>query len=277
VVARFGAALAWAWQSKVTELHVLVEESAPGDAGVVARRAKEMATPPAVWSVDGRAVVPASPSGAGPMEEPADGETADLLRAHGIEPVLEHGVLRGEVLGLEVARVVSGNLEVGVGRFDRLARAEMRGSEDLDAALDEAAGAVRAWRVAGAPRHPANTLARGRWLRSIACARPDLVGAKRLVAVPPPLPWFDLTEAGSAPCLGLSLDDRPLVVVCSVGVDMDLIPTASDCRLLHCPEAELVLALPEGDDVLVTRELAGSLARPAAICVVPRTWEGLVA
>jgi hypothetical protein len=307
VVSRFGSALAWGWRQAVEELHVLVEASVPGGSpaasGVIARRAGAMANPPAVWDVRGRDLVAASPAevvapddvspdravpGA-PREAvppaPDDAERSsrrrleaycDLLRAHGAEPVFEHGVLRGEVLGLEVARVVGGQLEVGVGRHDRRARAEMHPDQDIGEALDEAVGAVRARRRPGEPSHPANTLARGRWLRSILCHSPELVGARDLVPVAPPLPWFDMPEAGAAPAVGTSSAGAgPLVVVCSVGVDMDLVPTAADSRLIHRPDAELAIVVPEGDDVPVTRALAGMLADQAEVRPVPRGWEDL--
>ncbi len=293
VVNRFGPALAWGWRQAVEELHVLVEASVPGGpsaaSGVIARRAAAMANPPRIWDVRGRDLVAASPAEAvpGAVVSPtsASGDEAsirqvhtypDLLRAHGAEPVLEHGVLRGEVLGLEVARVVAGQLQVGVGRHDRLARAEMHPDEDIGQALDEAVRAVRARRRLSEPRHPANTLARGRWLRSIVCTRPELVGGRDLVPVEPPLPWFDLPEAGAAPAVGTSSPGaRPLVIVCSVGVDMDLIPTAADSRLIHRPGAGLAIVVPEGDDVPVTRALAAMLADPADVRVVPRGWEDL--
>jgi hypothetical protein len=63
-------------------------------------------------------------------------------------------------------------------------------------------------------------------------------------------------------------------VVCSVGVDLDLVPTAADCRRIHGPDADLVIALPEGDDFPVTRELLSALARPGEIALVPPTWQG---
>ena len=288
VVSRFGPALAWAWRQGVAELHVLVETALPAGpgpaSGVIARRAATMSSPPRVWDVQGRDVSVAAAAEIFSVESvPANGRSSaclaryrDLLRDHGAEPVFEHGVLRGEVLGLEVARVVGDQLQVGVGRHDRLARIEMHPDQDLGRALDDAVGAVRARRRLGQPRHPANTLARGRWLRSIVCARPELVGARELLPVAPPLPWFDLPEAGAAPARGTSSPGgRSLVVVCSVGVELDLIPTAADSRLIHCPDAQLVVAVPEGDDVPVTRALAASLAVPAEVRVVPRGWEAL--
>jgi hypothetical protein len=193
-----------------------------------------------------------------------------LLRRHGCSPVVEEGVLLGEVLGLEVARVVDGVLKVGVGRHDRYARAAMRPGEDPETALDEAVAAVRAYRRPGAPRHPANTMRRSRWLRSVVCARPDLVGAEWLEPAPPPLPALDLTDNSAVPCVG-----PDVVVVCSAGVDLDLVPTAADCRLLHGPAYRLAIVVPEGDDIAATRELSAGLARPPSIITVPRAWEGL--
>jgi hypothetical protein len=231
-----------------------------------------------VWSLSGREVRRAEPAAieAESVESLVEDGVASLIAAHGADPVLEHGVLRGEVLGLEVARVISGRLVVGVGRHDRDARLEMRPGEDVGAALDEAVAAVRAWRRPWVARHPANTLARSRWLRAVICARPSVVGASSLSVAAPPLPWFDLPEAGAAPCVGSSADGCPLVAVCSVGVDLDLVPTAADCRVLYRPGARLLLVVPEGDDLPVNRRLAAGLARPAELVTVPRDWETLL-
>ena len=268
--ARFGPALAWTRRSGVEELDVLVSGSPA--AGVVARRAAAFAsTPPiVVWQVDGDgtsmspavAVVTDRSVGVVP-----DGQ---LLRDHGCEVVYEHGELRGEVLGLEVARVVDGSVVVGVGRHDRYARSAMRADEEPGRALDEAVAAVRTWRRPGTARHPANTMRRSRWLRSVVCGAPDLVGAPWLEPVPPPLPLGDLTDDSAAPCVGPGL-----IVVCSVGVDLDVVPTAADCRSLYGPDDRLVIVVPEGDDVRITRELAAQLAVPGSVVTVPRDWAGL--
>lgn len=278
VVGRFGAALAWAQRQSATSLDVIVDGS-PSAPGIVARRAACFSAPPTVWSVAGTSLVAATaaPPLPDPDEEPPSSLTS-LLDAHGLEVIWEHGVLRGEVLGLEVARTVGSSLQVGVGRHDRSARVEMRPGESVSSALTEAASAVRALRRPGAPRHPANTLARSRWLRAMLVRSPATYGFEHLEAVAPPLPWFDLPEAGAAPCLGVSAETgAPVVVVCSVGVDLDLVPTAADCRLLYAdrvgPHAELWLVVPDGDDLPVTRSLAGLLSSPARVMTVRRGWE----
>src|SRR5690349_7228223 len=99
-----GAALAWARQQGVTDLHVLADEQT----GVLARRAAEFADAPHVWAVEGRELVEAVPAPFAPpaLPTPDADQAADLLRQGDVDVVLEHGVVTGEVLGLEVARVV---------------------------------------------------------------------------------------------------------------------------------------------------------------------------
>jgi hypothetical protein len=203
-----------------------------------------------------------------------------MLQVHGAEPVVEHGVLTGEVLGLEVARVVADGpgprLEVGVGSQDRRAQLLLRPDRSLVEALDDAVSAVRQWRSTEAGSHPAWSLAAERWLRAVVVTRPDLVGAAHLVPVQPPLPRGDLRLRSPAPAAGVDLDGRPVLVVCSTGIDLDLVPTAADARLADGREdVRLVLAVPAGDDHPVTREMAAALRRPAELVPVPAGWRAL--
>ena len=308
VVGRFGAALAWAVRAGASSLDVLVDGPPPA-AGLIARRAGAFSLPCTVWAVDGRSVAAASPAPVvGPSSEPPPPDLVSLLQSHGLEVVWEHGVLRGEVLGLEVARTVGGSLEVGVGRHDRMARFEMRPSESLSSALAETSSAVRSRRRPGALAHPANRLARSRWLRAVVVSSPGAVGlAGDVLAVPPPLPWFDLPEAGPAPCVGESASSgSPGVAGCSVGVDLDLVPTAADCRLMYGSDgggggggggvgvggggggvgvggggggvaSEVWLIVPAGDDIPIQHELASLLDPPARVVTVARGWEAALA
>jgi hypothetical protein len=252
--------------------------------GIVARRAAEFTDGPTVWRVEGRRLVLAPPAGATPVAALPDAVLglAEVLRSHGADPVVEHGELLGEVLGLEVARAVPGNggwhLEVGVGRLDRSARAEMRPDEADGTALEEVVRVVRTWRRASAPRHPANTLSRERWLRAAIIADPSRAGAVGLVAIAPPGPRLGLRQGAAAPAAGASIDGRPLIVVCSTGVDVDLVPVAADTRRLRDgPHAatRLVILVPEGDDYAVTRSLAAGLRHPAEVVTVRRDWATL--
>jgi len=74
------------------------------------------------------------------------------------------------------------------------------------------------------------------------------------------------------PCVavGVDGDGAAMVVACSVGIDLDLVPFAADGReALGLGDARLVLAVPERDDHPVTRALAARLRNPAVVVPVP--------
>ncbi len=311
-----GPALAWARQAGADHLHLLVEAGG----GSLARRASAFAAAPQVWWVRGRALDPAGAEPLSPSGVPASdggggsGTLAGLterlvpaVRAIGADLVAHpDGTLRVEVLGLEVARMVrkagvdpgspSLRLEVGVGHHDRQAHRMVAGHDldaehldDLDgpaaAALDQVVTQVRSHRRAQAPSHPANQLAPERWLRAVLVARPDLVGASSLAAVELPTLPSAFGDPAPAAALGTDGDGGAVLVVCSTGVDLDLVPAAADARLARSVELgslgragdraevpRLVLALPAADDLPVTRALAAALAEPAEVRPVPPAW-----
>ena len=213
------------------------------------------------------------PTAAAPLTE----EFALLLADAGADVVREHGVVSGEVLGLEVARVVvdddgTAALEVGVGRHDRDAFQMVHGDLPTHDALASVIDTVRENRRAGAEAHPLYRLAPERWVRSVLVDRPDLVGATRLDPVVAVLPRDSVKDVMAACLVGEDADGHPLVVACSVGVDLDLVPTAAEVRQLHAPGARLVLAVPARDDQPVTRRIATRLRAPAEIVTLPDDW-----
>ena len=271
-----GPGLAWAVGHDVTELSVLAEDATD----VLARRATLFDPAPTVWSVDGHALRAVE---AVPTEDPAEvpaplaQEFALLLEDAGADVVCEHGVVIGEVLGLEIARVVvaddgTASLEVGVGRHDRDAFTMVHGSLPTREALALVIGTVRENRRAGAESHPLSRLAQERWVRSVLVDRPDLVGAARLEPVVPLLARDSVKDVMPACLVGEDLDGQPLVVACSVGIDLDLVPTAAEIRAHHAPGARLLLAVPERDDHPVTRRIAERLREPAEIVTLPEDW-----
>jgi hypothetical protein len=258
-------------------LHVLVD-SPNGEAGTVARRATQFASPPEVWAVQGRGLAPAVPAPL-PAVPPLDPRVApflDRLVAAGADPVVEHGRLVGEVLGLEVARVEIGDdgpyLAVGVGRFDREAHAIVSADVEPEETLRRVVEQVRRHREDGAEPHPLGRLAAARRLRARLLAEPGLVGADHLAPCPNLIEPPDLRTPWPAPASGTAADGSPVVVVCSVGIDLDLVPGAADIRLAADLDLgvdhQLVLALPARDAHAVTVGLAGALARPARIARV---------
>lgn len=271
-----GGALAWGNKAGVAALHVIVPGAAA--AGALARQAPCFRSPPTVWVVQGKeittvaAVAPPLPR---PLSEAA-GLFAEVIWRAGAEPVVEGGVLTGEVLGLEVCRVVEDEygtrLEVGVGKHDR--EAHKLAGETSDAARDlaVAVAAVRQVRTADALPQQMNRLAAERWLRLAVGAHPEWVDALHLE----PLAAFtvrdDLRLTAPAVARGRDAAGRGVVVACSTGIDVDLVPQAADARLAADPTARLVLVLPEPDVHPVTRDLAARLVDPAEVVTVGADW-----
>ena len=270
-----GAALAWARRHEAETVHVVVDD--PDAAGLLARRAGLLAPPPTVWRVDGADLAVAEPAPVPvlrPVPDAAD--LVSLLQEAGLDVVPEDGVVLGELLGLEVARITVGDegpvLEVGVGRFDRemteMAHAHLAPADRLHRAVEIVAG----YRRPGAPPHPLNQLVPERWMRAALAADPGRIGVAALRPVPSAVGRANLKETGVASAVGLDTAGEPVVVTCSTGVDLDLVPAAADDRAARAPGARLVLAVPARDALSLTRDLAARLARPAEVVGLDGEW-----
>mgnify|MGYP001247287947 CR=1 FL=1 len=277
--AALAGALAWAVRHDAERL-VLFTDDLAGD---LARMATYFRLPTDVRTVQGGTSVPAAPTPLPTQVEPGDDPVLRAqLEAAGLEVVAEAGVVRGEVLGLEVARLVVWpeelggdgqlHLEAGVGRFDRDAVAAMHQGESPTQTLDRAVTMVRAERRAGGGVHPLALLARERWLRSEVVADPSLVGASALAPVETTVVRDSVREPSPAAALGTDDSGAPVVVVCSTGADLSLVPVAADTRAWHDPSARLVLALPARDRLPSVVRLAELLVDPADVLAVPEPW-----
>jgi hypothetical protein len=99
-----GLALAWARRREATSIDVIADNST----GVLARRAAGFTIPVAAWSPVERTLVPAMVDGLPVPPEPSSRHLAlrHVIDGAGAQLVVEHGVVTGEVRGLEVCRVV---------------------------------------------------------------------------------------------------------------------------------------------------------------------------
>jgi hypothetical protein len=278
-----GAALVWADRQGTPDLHLILDGDARGSAGVLARQAAYFTRPPEIRRVTGTTieaeavepdpwVVPEIPS----AEALA---LADDIRAAGLEVVIEHGVVTGEVHGLEVARVETepgepARIAVGVGRNDREMFGMLHAHLPAGEAMAKVADTVRQHRRPGAPPHPLNRLGAQRWLRDRLITDPDRLPGWHLTAIPSPMASTSLNDAG--PAFAAGWDDRgePVVVAASVGIDLELVPVAADGRARHEPDARLVVALPARDVYGPTRYLADALRARAEILAVGDDWRG---
>jgi len=276
----FGPALVWADRQGATDIHLVVDV----EADVLARRAACFEPAPSVWAVDGTSLRRADAAAPAALAAaPSTPELAQLLVDADLEVFVEDGIIRGEILGLEVARIVHGTstggvpldgplLEVGVGHADREMTAVIHAGLPLGDQLSRVADIVRAHRRAGAERHPLNQLAPERWLRALLVAEPGRLGLRSLRPVDPAVPRPNLRDRAVAMALGEDEAGASAVVACSVGVDLDLVPSAADARLTHAPDARLLLVVPERDAHPVTRALAARLRHPAEVVTVPDDW-----
>jgi hypothetical protein len=189
-----------------------------------------------------------------------------------VEPLCEHDTWRGEVLGLEVVRMVGDRMEVGVGRFDREAMSLLDAGRPVAEALIAAANQVRAQRRPGAGTHPLATLARERWLRCDLVAAPSQVGATGLVPVDPADRQSGLRYPSPAPAIGLDGRGGTVLVVCTVGVDVAVVPAAADLVLREDPD-RVVVVMPPRDVLDPVDRAVARLARPATVVGVPGSWE----
>lgn len=270
-----GPALAWALRQGATSLGLIADH----DGGTLARRAAGFDLPIEVWFPEERTLLPVGPTD---LADPpgASAEHLDMIpmiEAGGADPVVEHGVVAGEVRGLEVCRVVAqptigrltepGDadlaalidqrlselanqgviLEVGVGANDREAFQLLHGDVPKVDALSRVVDAVRAHRDLAAPQHPLNRMAIERFLRWQAIEDPALVGMVQVEATEPPTPRPSMKE--SAPCvaIGRDADGGRHVLVFGAGVDLDLLAFAVDAAaLVH-------RSLGDADGVVSTR------------------------
>lgn len=281
-----GAALAWSLRQGATATTCVVDAGSDGRpqlaaAGLVAAKAAAMASPPTVLALTRSGAVPVTPEAlASPAPSAPSGLAAlrlDDAEAAGVEVVAHaDGGLSFEVLGLEVARVApGGELLVGAGKHDRDATNELYAGAPTREALVRAAEVIRQERHPDAQPGPANLLQRERWLRHALLADPTplepagVVGP--LVPVPDPTLPVDLRRHRPA---GATAHEERVLMVCSAGIDLDLVPTAAWLRAWAAPEAErIVLVVPVGDDQPILHDMALLLPVPASVVAVVPPWE----
>ena len=236
-----GGALAWARRNGAASLSIIAELGG----GQLARRAGHFGMPIEVWYPHSRVLLPAVPTTLAPPAQPSAAhlQWLPIIEAAGAEPVVEHGVVAGEVHGLEVCRVVdepthgaladvdglvpdilmdtvggAGDpsrvsvaetgaiLEVGVGAADRQAFALLHGDVPTPDALRAVIDRVRA-RAPGAPHHPLNRLCRERMLRWSLCRDPAPLGVVELEPVESPLVRRALRDVAPCVAVGQTAED----------------------------------------------------------------------
>ena len=268
-----GPALMWALRKNATSLKLLLSERA----GELARIATHFDFAIEVFELDAAGVARvAVPKDATKIEvSVADEMFADFIKSAGADVVREHGVISGEVCGLEVCRVVratsasdldgagESELEIGVGAHDRETFKLLHGRTATVESLRKVIAEVAARRAVGAQVHPLNQLARERMLRHYVCLSPQLVGAKSLQPAQPPIARTNLKDVVPCCAVGVSLTGEKMIVIFNVGVDPDVVSFGADARGQINASADLVFAMPTRDIVPAVEQIAQMLRRPA--------------
>ncbi len=285
-----GGALAWAVRRRTASLNVIAESHT----GLLARRAARLAFPVSIWFAQERTLLPAV---AEPLPEPPEPSAAhlafsEMIESAGATPNAEHGVVFGEVRGLEVCRVVdeptTGHiaemgdvdpaalaaalvddgilLEVGVGANDREAFRLLHGDIPTPEALAVVVEAVADHRSPEAPQHPLNRLGQERYLRWHLEQHPELVGMQRVEPAQPPLPRANLKDPIPCVATGVGPDGRSHAIVCSVGVDLDLVGFVADVQATT--DDPVIVVLKERDRMPIAQDLLGLLAAPVDVRTV---------
>lgn len=262
--------LAWGTRAGAEELHLILDEPDP----VASLQARGLEPSPSLWLADGaELMVMTDVPVPGGLDAPAAAlARRDELRDAGCEVVVEHGVVTGEVCGLEVARVTlepegTATVRVGVGVYDQEAHAVIHADVPTADRLRRVVSEVADHRRVGAVAHPLNRVARSRWIRSILMADPALAGVDELAPVQPLEARTGVRDERPATARGRR-GATTVLVVCSTGIDLDLVPEAAGQQALHAVD-EVVLVLPEQDHHPVIAQMAGRLAVPSRLIPAP--------
>lgn len=264
-----GPAMLWAKRRGASRLHLVADD--PVVAGVLARRASLGGAPVDVWSWSSDGASIANPAPTSPLREadPAHLAFAPHIEAAGADVVVEHGVVVGEVLGLEVCRVIDDSgvarLAVGVGAHDRETQRLVHG--DTPDALARVVGQVSQVRSSD-DAHPLARLAPERLIRHRVSSRPEILGVRSLSPAEPPEPRRSLLD--DSPCVAVD-DTGSVVVVCVGHADVDVVPWGLDARLRIAPDAELRVVGLTGNLPTAVREMAAILDRDVSFVELSRS------
>jgi hypothetical protein len=258
-------------------LRIILPTERAIEAQVVARRATQWSTPAEVVILDGRStsLVVAGAHVPERSLDPTHEHFVTTITAAGADVVVEHGVLTGEVAGLEVCRVVDDSdgarLEVGVGAHDREAFRMLHGETPAAESLARIVAAVKEIRAPGADPHPLKRLAPERALRRRLLDTPALVGAESLEPVPSVSAAAGPGDPAPAHLVGVRDGSRTLIA-CTTGTDLGAAADAFDTfhwRREANQLDSLVIAVPERNRLRSVDELAALSGIPTAVVSIP--------
>lgn len=226
-----GAAIALHLRRGTSRLDIVIPDIHRDVAPTVARRAAQWNIPIEVFSLEEKSLQAVVPAPAPPEQEckfDIDPFRSVISEA-GAEVVIEHGLLTGEVAGLEVCRVVfedEWRLRVGVGSQDREAFHMLHGDAPILDSLVRVVEFVQTYRQPTADPHPLNRLSPERWMRSTFTSERSQA-SPALAHMPGVLPRGSMSDA--SPAFAVSeLDGVSTLFAFTTGADLGALVDAAD-------------------------------------------------
>lgn len=252
-----GPVMAWSHiNAPGLDINMLVENDTNNTAGILARRAQWFVPQVNVWLIEGRSITSVDAAPHVPVAEARVEhlQLAPLITESGAQLVVEHGVVCGEIMGLEICRVVDSDvdsaavLEVGMGAHDREAFSMVHGHLPTADAMRQVIDAVAMFRAPGNDPHPFNRFGAERLYRWQAIQNPAAIGCRVLQTGEPAVPRSNVKD--TVPCIATGVaESGESVVACFItGVDLDVVPFAVDSA--HRLGADNVWVVMRSRDIL---------------------------
>ena len=237
-----GAAIALHLRKGTDRLDVVIPEIHRAIAPAVARRAAQWDIGADVFLLEGKTLAHVDPAAA-ELERECDFDVEafrPVIVEAGAEAVIEHGVLTGEVAGLEVCRLVfedDWRLRVGVGSQDREAFHMLHGDAPALGSLLKVVEFVQAYRQPSADPHPLNRLSPERWMRSLFLLT-NLAARGRTTQMPGVLPRGSMADASPAFAV-TERDGNRVLYAFTTGTDLGAVVDAADHAEWSAHETEV--------------------------------------
>ena len=238
---------------------------------------KGFATRCSLWIVEGNTLVPHPELNASTPEHEfsIDSGIRSLLEHNNCRIVFEHGKVKAEVRGLEVAEVVldqngENQIQVGVGIYDQEAHKIINSNEAIETTLLRAIEDILKFRHKESRPHPLNRVARSKWLIHEFINSYKHFGFNEIQYVASPNLPMNISHGLPASAIG-KRDSKEIIVTAFAGADLEAVPTAA--QLLEAYSADEIWLIHTAIDTYpAIQRQATHLRVPVSFIEVEAPW-----
>ena len=229
-----------------------------------------------LWIIDDDSLAPHPQSGLDEIKSQSiDPLIRRMLEDNHCVVTFEHGKVKGELKGLQIAEVVTepsgeSHLEVGVGTYDREAHKIVNYNEPVETTLARISQEVSKYRHKDSVVHPLNRVARSNWLIHEVMSANSEIGVTDMERVPSPVEAMDVSD--SVPGSAIAKKNNQVILLTAyTGADLEAVPVTA--QLLNSyPADEIWFLHPQKDDYSAIRRQAEHLKVPVSFITVPEPW-----